>query len=63
MPRLNAPTILTFLISLILATLALVDFMQPGTLLFYLPSVAHQPFWLAIAAYVVLMIGNLIRGL
>ncbi|MEM7619702.1 MAG: hypothetical protein AAF228_04450 [Pseudomonadota bacterium] len=63
MPRLNAPSILTFLISLVLATLALIDFMQPGTLFYYLPSIGHQPFWLAITAYVVLMVGNLVRGL
>ncbi len=61
MPRLNAPTLLIFLISLVLAALALVDYIQPGQLISPLP--AHNPFWLAVSAYVVLMIGNLIKGL
>ena len=57
--RLNAPTIFIFLISLVIALLALVPkFGVPIPQ--YFPS---QEYWLAILAYAVLMIGNLVRGL
>ena len=57
--RLNPPTILIFLVSLIIAILAIlprfgVDIPN------YIPN---QEYWLAILAYVVLMLGNLIKGL
>lgn len=58
--RLNPPTILIFLISLVLATLALVTKLGFVPVPRYLP---HQEFWLAITAYIALMIGNLVRGL
>jgi hypothetical protein len=58
--RLNPPSILIFLLSFVLAVLALVTklgfFHTPR----YLP---HQEYWLAISAYMVLMIGTLVRGL
>ena len=62
MPRLNAPTILIFMLSLILAVAAIVNQLSPALLgpFLYIP---HQPFWLAIGAYVILMIGNIVRGL
>jgi hypothetical protein len=58
--RLNPPTIVIFLISFILAALALV--MKMGFVAFprYIP---HQEYWLAMSAYLVLMVGNLVRGL
>jgi hypothetical protein len=58
--RLNPPTIAVFLISLILAILALVTKLGLVHVPRYLP---HQEYWLAITAYMVLMVGNLIRGL
>ena len=64
MPRLNAPTILIFLLSLLLAIFALTSHLIPDQVanlgLRFLPD---QDFWLAVIAYVVLMIGNLVRGL
>jgi hypothetical protein len=58
--RLNPPTLVLFLISLVLASLALV------TKLGFIPVpryVPHQEFWLAITAYMVLMCGSVVRGL
>ncbi len=62
MPRLNAPTILIFMISLLLAGFAIVNQVSPALVSQFL-FIPHQPFWLAIGAYIVLMIGNLVRGL
>jgi hypothetical protein len=58
--RLNPPTIAIFLISLTLALLALVTKLGFIGVPRYLP---HQEFWLAITAYITLMVGNLVRGL
>lgn len=58
--RLNPPTILIFLISLVLASLAIVTKLGFIPVPRYLP---HQEFWLAITAYVTLMIGNVVQGL
>lgn len=58
--RLNPPTIVVFLMSLVLAALALVTKLGIVHVPRYLP---HQEFWLAIIAYMVLMVGNLVRGL
>lgn len=58
--RLNPPTIFIFLISLILAVAAVAG--HQG--LVDIPSVVTaQDFWLAVSAYVLLAIGNLVRGL
>jgi hypothetical protein len=58
--RLNPPTIAIFLISLILAAGAMVTKLGFVPVPRYLP---HQEYWLAISAYLVLMVGNLVRGL
>ncbi|MCB1510938.1 MAG: hypothetical protein KDJ36_08535 [Hyphomicrobiaceae bacterium] len=58
--RLNSPTILVFLISVLLAVVAMV------TKLGYVPVpryIPHQEYWLAITAYMVLLVGNVFRGL
>jgi hypothetical protein len=58
--RLSPPTLFLFLISLILAILAMV------TKLGYLPVpryLPHQEYWLAITAYLILTVGVLFRGL
>ncbi len=57
--RLNPPTIAIFLISLTLAMLALITKLGFVGIPRYLP---HQEFWLAITAYITLMVGNLVRG-
>ena len=58
--RLNPPTIVIFMISLVLALAALVSKLGYVAVPKYLP---HQEYWLAITAYLVLMMGNLVRGL
>jgi hypothetical protein len=58
--RLNPPTIVIFLISFVLATLALITKLGFIPVPRYLP---HQEFWLSITAYFTLMVGNLVRGL
>ncbi len=58
--RLNPPTLSFFLISLVLAVLAVVTKLGYFAVPRYLP---HQEYWLAITAYMVLMVGNLVRGL
>lgn len=58
--RLNPPTILIFLISLLLASVALITKIGFIPIPRYLP---HQEFWLAIVAYFTLMIGNIVNGL
>lgn len=58
--RLNPPTVFIFLISLILAVAAVAT--QQGLLNLPVPFTAPG-FWLALAAYVILAIGNLVRGL
>ena len=58
--RLTAPTTLIFLISLILAVVAVVGKLG------YVPiphMIPNQDFWFAVFAYIVLMSGNLIKGL
>lgn len=58
--RLNPPSIGIFLISLALATLAIVAKLGFIPIPRYLP---HQEYWLAIIAYLTLMVGSLVRGL
>ena len=58
--RLNPPTIALFLISLALASLAIITKLGFIPIPRYLP---HQEFWLAISAYFTLMIGNIVNGL
>jgi hypothetical protein len=54
--RLNAPTQMVFLISLILAVLALVGHFV------LIPYVTTYQFWVAIAAYVVLAAACVLKG-
>ncbi len=58
--RLNPPGIAIFLVALTLALLALITKIGIVGVPKYLP---HQEFWLAITAYITLMVGNLVRGL
>lgn len=58
--RLNPPTVIIFMISLLLAFLAIMTKLQFLPIPRHLP---HQEFWLAITAYFVLMVGNVVKGL
>ncbi len=58
--RLNPPTLAIFAASALLALMALVTKFALVPMPRYFP---HQEFWLAIAAYVLLMLGNVVRGI
>jgi len=58
--RLNPPTVFIFFISLVLAVLAIISKLGYISIPGFIP---HQSFWLAIGGYIILMIGNLVRGL
>jgi len=58
--RLNPPSMIIFVISFLLALLAIITKLGYIPVPRYLP---HQEYWLAITAYIVLMVGNLVRGL
>jgi hypothetical protein len=58
--RLNSPSILIFVFSFVLAALAILSKLGVVPAVRYLPQ---QEYWLAIGAYTVLMVGNLVRGL
>lgn len=55
MPRLNAPTQIVFVISLVLAVLAVAG------LYVNIPFVSFYAFWVAILAYVVLALGCVMK--
>lgn len=54
--NLTPPTTAVFLISVILAALAIIGHFVP------IPFVTENGFWVAIVAFVILAIGNLFRG-
>lgn len=58
--RLNPPSLLIFWMAFILALLAVATKLGYFGLPRYL---VHQEYWLAIMAYVTLMIGTIVRGL
>ena len=55
--NLSAPTTPVFLISLILAILAVLGVYMP------IPFISGNAFWVAITGYVVLLVGNVSKGL
>jgi hypothetical protein len=58
----NPPSLFTFLTSLMLAILALLS--KFGAIGIHLPRfLPHQEYWLAMCAYLVIMVGILVRGL
>ncbi len=60
--RLNPPSIYLFVIAMAIAIVALVS--KLGFVGIHVPRyIPHQEFWLAMTAYVVLMIGTIVRGL
>lgn len=54
--NLSAPTTVVFVISLVLAILAVLSTFMP------LPIIGEYKFWVAIAAYIVLAAGNVMKG-
>ena len=56
MPTLSAPTVPVFLISVVLAVLALLGHFVT------IPFVSMYQFWVAIVAYVVLFLGAVLKG-
>lgn len=54
--NLSAPTTMVFVISIILAILAVLSVFMP------MPIIGEYKFWVAIAAYVILAAGNIFRG-
>ena len=55
--NLSAPTTMIFVISIVLAILAVLSTFMP------LPIIGEYKFWVAIAAYVILAVGNMFRGI
>ena len=53
---LSAPTTIVFVISIVLAALAIIGKFMP------IPFITDQGFWVAVAAYIILAIGNIFRG-
>ena len=54
--RFNAPTTVAFVISLVLAALALLS------LVLFIPLVSPNRFWFMAAAWAVLTLGNILKG-
>jgi len=52
---LSAPKVITFWIAVILAIIGLV--------FFFLPAVAAYAFWVLLVAFIILMLGCLIKGM
>ncbi len=60
--RLNPPSLFVFLISLVIAAIALIS--KFGAVGINVPRyLPHQEYWLALTAYLVLMVGTIVRGL
>ena len=60
--RLNPPSLFVFLASVLLACLALLS--KFGAIGINLPRfLPHQEYWLAMIAYLILMVGVMVRGL
>ncbi len=57
MPRLNAPTQLVFLISLILAVLGVL------AIFVSIPIISGYAFWFVVAGYVLLALGCVLKGM
>jgi hypothetical protein len=55
--NLTPPTTAVFMLSAILALLAIIGQFA------HIPFITEHAFWVAIAAYIILLVGNLFRGL
>ncbi|MEL6288295.1 MAG: hypothetical protein AAFQ42_02850 [Pseudomonadota bacterium] len=58
--RLNPPTIFIYMISMVLVTIAVISQVGIYQVPFMFPN---QSFWFAVFGYVVLAVGNIVRGL
>ncbi|MEM7777273.1 MAG: hypothetical protein AAF732_16850 [Pseudomonadota bacterium] len=58
--RLNPPSLLVFLMALVLGLMAMATKLGYFQIPRYIP---HQEYWLAITAYLTLMVGTVVRGL
>lgn len=58
--RLNPPSLMIFLVALVFAVLAAITKVGLFGIQAFVP---HLDFWFAIIAYIVLMLGNLVRGI
>ena len=58
MPRLNAPTQIIFVVSLILAVIAVITFFVTA-----FPQNGQTAFWTAMVAYVALALGCVVKGI
>ena len=54
--KLNAPTFIVFVISAVLAVLSLLSVFIP------LPIISAYAFWVLLIAYIVLVAGNVLKG-
>lgn len=52
--KLNEPKVITFLIAVVLAVLAVI--------LFYIPTTQVYGFWAMLVAFILLAVGNLVKG-
>ena len=52
---LSAPKVITFWIAVALAII--------GLIFFFLPMVAAYAFWVLLVAFIILMLGNLLKGM
>lgn len=60
--RLNPPSIIVFIISVLIAAVALIS--KFGAIGINVPRyLPHQEYWLAMTAYLVLMVGVIAKGL
>ncbi len=55
--QLSAPKVITFIISLVVAILALIGFLAPTV-----PLLGSYPFWILLIAWLILAAGNLLEG-
>lgn len=60
--KLNAPTVLFFLLSLVLVVIGLIGHLQPSLLAALPPMIAANKFWFVVGGYGVLTAGVLFRG-
>jgi len=61
--KLSAPTVLFFLLSLVLVVIGLIGHLQPSLLAALPPLVVDNKFWFVVGGYGVLTAGVLIKGL
>ena len=61
--KLNAPTVLLFLLSLALVIVGLISHLQPSLFAALPPMVVANKFWFVVGGYGVLTAGVLFRGI